>query len=334
MELFESYHLRIDAINAMGEKYGISSLQEAQEICDKAGFDAFEVVKKIQPIAFTDAGWAYTLGAAAAIKMKAETPAKAAEYIGEALQAFAIKDSVADKRKLGIGHGKLAAMLLSEEIKCFCFLAGHDSFAASGAAIGVATAVNKVRREPLRVILNGLGKDAAQIISRLNGFTYVKTEYDHISGEIRVLEETSFSDGDRKDIRCFGADSVDEGVAIMKTNQVDISISGNATNMMRFIHPVAGIYKKSCLEAGKKYFAVASGGGIGRSLNKDDVGVGAAAYAVSDTFAKMYGDVMFAGSSSVPAHVEMMGFIGMGNNPITGATVQIAVLACQAANMG
>lgn len=332
MELFESYDLRIDAINAMGEKYGISSLQEAREICDKAGLDAFGVVKKIQPIAFEDAGWAYTLGAAAAIKTKVETPAQAAGYIGEALQAFAIKNSVAYKRNLGIGHGKIAAMLLSDEIKCFCFLAGHDSFAASGAAIGVATSANKVRREPLKVILNGLGKDAAEIISRLNGFTYVKTEYDNLSGEIRIAEEISYSDEDRKGIRCFGADSVDEGVAIMKINQVDISISGNATNMMRFIHPVAGIYKKSCLESGHEYFAVASGGGIGRSLNRDDVGVGAAAYAISDTYAKMYGDVMFAGSSSVPAHVEMMGFIGMGNNPIVGATVQVAVLACQAVN--
>ena len=325
MALFESYERRIKKINATLGEYGISSLDEAKEICDKNGFSPIDIVKGIQSIAFENAGWAYTAGAAIAIKKGCTNAADAAEAIGIGLQAFCIDGSVAEERKVGIGHGNLGAMLLREETECFCFLAGHESFAAAEGAIGIARNANKSRIKPLRVILNGLGKDAAQIISRINGFTYVQTEYDYASGELTIVKEFPYSTGDRAAVRCFGADDVREGVAILWQEGVDVSITGNSTNPTRFQHPVAGTYKKECVEAGRKYFSVASGGGTGRTLHPDNMAAGPASYGMTDTMGRMHSDAQFAGSSSVPAHVEMMGFLGMGNNPMVGATVAVAV---------
>ena len=325
MALFESYERRIAQINAVLAKYGIASIEEAEALVKSKGVDAYQIVKGVQPIAFENAGWAYTVGAAIAIKKGCTKAADAAEAIGEGLQAFCIPGSVADDRKVGLGHGNLAAMLLREETKCFCFLAGHESFAAAEGAIGIAKSANKVRKEPLRVILNGLGKDAAYIISRINGFTYVKTEFDYDTGELKVVEEKAFSKGPKAEVRCYGADDVREGVAIMWKEGVDVSITGNSTNPTRFQHPVAGTYKKECNERGKKYFSVASGGGTGRTLHPDNMAAGPASYGMTDTMGRMHSDAQFAGSSSVPAHVEMMGLIGMGNNPMVGATVAVAV---------
>jgi hypothetical protein len=322
---FESYERRIDKVNAALGKNGIESLEAAKAICDEKGIDVYEMVKKIQPIAFENACWAYVAGAAIAIKRGAVKAADAAEIIGEGLQAFCIPGSVADDRKVGLGHGNLAAMLLRDETKCFAFLAGHESFAAAEGAIGIAKSANKVRETPLRVILNGLGKDAAQIIARINGFTYIETEFDYMTGEVRVVKEKTYSEGIRAEVRCFGADDVREGVAIMHKEGVDVSITGNSTNPTRFQHPVAGTYKKECYEAGKKYFSVASGGGTGRTLHPDNMAAGPASYGMTDTMGRMHSDAQFAGSSSVPAHVEMMGFLGMGNNPMVGATVAVAV---------
>jgi hypothetical protein len=322
---FESYERRIDHVNAALNKYGIESLEAAKAICDEKGIDAYDMVKKIQPIAFENACWAYVAGAAIAIKRGAVKAADAAELIGEGLQAFCIPGSVADDRKVGIGHGNLAAMLLREETKCFAFLAGHESFAAAEGAIGIAKSANKVRQTPLRVILNGLGKDAAQIIARINGFTYVETEFDYLTGEVKVVKEKAYSTGIRAEVKCFGVDDVREGVAIMHKEGVDVSITGNSTNPTRFQHPVAGTYKKERYELGKKFFSVASGGGTGRTLHPDNMGAGPASYGMTDTMGRMHSDAQFAGSSSVPAHVEMMGFLGMGNNPMVGATVAVAV---------
>jgi hypothetical protein len=322
MELFESYSRRIDKVVAALNLYNIKDLDEAKAICDAKNIDPYKICEGIQNIAFEDAKWSYVVGAAIAIKKGAKT---AAEAIGIGLQSFCIPGSVADDRKVGLGHGNLAAMLLRNETKCFAFLAGHESFAAAEGAIGIALSANKVRKEPLRVILNGLGKDAAMIISRINGFTYVQTEFDYYTGELKVVRTKAYSVGPRAAVKCYGADDVREGVAIMRAEGVDVSITGNSTNPTRFQHPVAGTYKKECVEQGKKYFSVASGGGTGRTLHPDNVAAGPASYGMTDTMGRMHGDAQFAGSSSVPAHVEMMGFIGMGNNPMVGATVQVAV---------
>ncbi|EQB87525.1 hypothetical protein J2Z44_000552 [Clostridium punense] len=325
MALFESFERRINQILPVLNKYGIESLEEAKAICDGKGIDVYNIVKEIQPIAFENACWAYIVGAAIAIKKGCTSAAEAAEVLGEGIQAFCIPGSVADDRKVGIGHGRLAAMLLREETKCFAFLAGHESFAAAEGAIGLAKSANKVRKEPLRVILNGLGKDAAMIISRINGFTYVQTKFDYYTGNLEIVKETAYSKGERAKVRCFGADDVREGVAIMHHEGVDVSITGNSTNPTRFQHPVAGTYKKECIEMGKKYFSVASGGGTGRTLHPDNMAAGPASYGMTDTMGRMHSDAQFAGSSSVPAHVEMMGLIGMGNNPMVGASVAVAV---------
>ncbi len=326
---FEGYERRIKNINAQLPLFGIKDLEDAKRICDQHDINVEKIVKDIQPIAFDNAVWAYTVGVAIALTKKAKTASKAAEYIGQGLQTFCITGSVADQRKVGIGHGNLAAMLLDDNTECFAFLAGHESFAAAEGAIGIARTANKVRKKPLRVILNGLGKDAAYIISRINGFTYVKTDYDFYSGQLNVVEEKAFSNGERAQIRCYGANDVNEGVAIMIKEKVDASITGNSTNPTRFQHPVAGTYKKWCWENGKKYFSVASGGGTGRTLHPDNVAAGPASYGMTDTMGRMHGDAQFAGSSSVPAHVDMMGFIGMGNNPMVGATVACAVAVAQ-----
>ena len=325
MALFESYERRIDKINGVLASYGIGSVEECRDICKAAGFDPYEIVKGIQPICFENACWAYTVGAAIALKKGVSSAAEAAKAIGEGLQAFCIDGSVADDRKVGLGHGNLGAMLLSEDSKCFCFLAGHESFAAAEGAIGIVKNANKARKTPLRVILNGLGKDAAQIISRINGFTYVQTQFDYYTGKLNIVREIRYSEGERANVRCYGADDVREGVAIMHKEGVDVSITGNSTNPTRFQHPVAGTYKKECIEQGKKYFSVASGGGTGRTLHPDNMAAGPASYGMTDTMGRMHSDAQFAGSSSVPAHVEMMGLIGMGNNPMVGATVAVAV---------
>ena len=325
MALFESYERRIDRINSVLHEYGIESIEDAKAICDAAGIDPYKTVKEIQPIAFENAGWAYVVGAAIAIKKGCTTAPEAAEAIGIGLQSFCIPGSVADDRKVGLGHGNLAAMLLRDETECFAFLAGHESFAAAEGAIGIVRNANKARTKPLRVILNGLGKDAAQIISRINGFTYVQTKFDYATGELHIVREIPYSKGERAAVRCYGADDVREGVAIMHHEKVDVSITGNSTNPTRFQHPVAGTYKKECVEQGKKYFSVASGGGTGRTLHPDNMAAGPASYGMTDTMGRMHSDAQFAGSSSVPAHVEMMGFLGMGNNPMVGATVAVAV---------
>ena len=328
---FEGYSRRIDKINSVLGEYGIESLEAAQQIVSDNGIDVRSIVLGLQPIAFENAVWAYTVGAAIAIKAGAKNAAEAAEYIGKGLQAFCIPGSVADQRKVGLGHGNLGAMLLNENTKCFAFLAGHESFAAAEGAIGIAKTANKVRKTPLKVILNGLGKDAAYIISRINGFTFVETNYDYYTGELHIVSEKAFSSGERSAVRCYGADDVNEGVAIMKFEDVDVSITGNSTNPTRFQHPVAGTYKKLCVENGKKYFSVASGGGTGRTLHPDNMAAGPASYGLTDTMGRMHSDAQFAGSSSVPAHVEMMGLIGMGNNPMVGATVAVAVAVEEAA---
>ncbi|MBE6715757.1 MAG: GGGtGRT protein [Clostridia bacterium] len=325
MALFESYERRINQINVALNKYGIASLEEAKKICDDKGIDVYNLIKGIQPICFENACWAYITGTAIALKKGCTKAADAAEAIGEGLQAFCIPGSVADDRKVGLGHGNLAAMLLREETKCFAFLAGHESFAAAEGAIGIANSANKVRKEPLQVILNGLGKDAAQIISRINGFTFVETKFDYMTGKLEIVSEKAYSNGPRAKVRCFGADDVREGVAIMHHEGVDVSITGNSTNPTRFQHPVAGTYKKECIEIGKKYFSVASGGGTGRTLHPDNMAAGPASYGMTDTMGRMHSDAQFAGSSSVPAHVEMMGLIGAGNNPMVGMTVACAV---------
>jgi hypothetical protein len=322
---FESYERRIKQIEAVLKEYGIKDLEEARKICLDRGVDVEKIVKSIQPIAFENAVWAYTVGASIAIKKGIKNAAQAAETIGVGLQSFCIPGSVADQRLVGLGHGNLAAMLLREETKCFCFLAGHESFAAAEGAIGIARTANKVRGEALKVILNGLGKDAAYIISRVNGFTHVETEYNYSSGKLNITKETSFSSGDKSRVRVYGADDVSEGVAIMIKESVDVSITGNSTNPTRFQHPVAGAYKKWSVENGKKYFSVASGGGTGRTLHPDNMAAGPASYGMTDTMGRMHSDAQFAGSSSVPAHVEMMGLIGMGNNPMVGASVAVAV---------
>ena len=325
MALFESYDRREPQILAVLKNYGIGSVEECAEICKAKGLDIYKLVEGIQPICFENAKWAYTVGCAIAIKKGCKRAADAAAAIGEGLQAFCIPGSVADQRKVGLGHGNLGKMLLEEDTKCFCFLAGHESFAAAEGAIGIAEKANKVRKEPLRVILNGLGKDAAQIIARINGFTYVETEMDYYTGEVKEVFRKSYSDGLRAKVNCYGANDVTEGVEIMWKEGVDVSITGNSTNPTRFQHPVAGTYKKECVEKGKKYFSVASGGGTGRTLHPDNMAAGPASYGMTDTMGRMHSDAQFAGSSSVPAHVEMMGLIGMGNNPMVGATVACAV---------
>ncbi|HIW55969.1 MAG TPA: GGGtGRT protein [Firmicutes bacterium] len=327
---FEGYERRINKINACLKEYGIKDLEEARQLCLDKGVNVEEIVKGIQPIAFENAVWAYTLGCAIAIKKGVRNAPEVSETIGIGLQAFCIPGSVADQRKVGLGHGNLGGMLLRDETKCFAFLAGHESFAAAEGAIGIARTANKVRKTPLQVILNGLGKDAAYIISRINGFTYVQTKYDYYTGELKIVGEKAFSDGERAKVRCYGADDVNEGVAIMRHEQVDVSITGNSTNPTRFQHPVAGTYKKWAVENGKKYFSVASGGGTGRTLHPDNVAAGPASYGMTDTMGRMHSDAQFAGSSSVPAHVEMMGLIGMGNNPMVGATVALAVAVSMA----
>ena len=332
MALFESYERRIDKINGVLAQYGIGSVEECKTICDEKGINPYETVKGIQPICFENAAWAYTVGAAIAIKKGVKTAAEAAEAIGIGLQSFCIPGSVAEDRKVGLGHGNLGAMLLRDETECFAFLAGHESFAAAEGAIGIVRNANKARKEPLRVILNGLGKDAAQIISRINGFTYVQTQFDYYTGELKIVREIRYSEGERANVRCFGADDVREGVAIMHHEGVDVSITGNSTNPTRFQHPVAGTYKKECIEQGKKYFSVASGGGTGRTLHPDNMAAGPASYGMTDTMGRMHSDAQFAGSSSVPAHVEMMGFLGMGNNPMVGATVAVAVAVAECLN--
>ena len=334
MALFESYERRIDQINAELAKHGIASIEEAKKICDDAGVDAYNIVKGIQPICFENAAWAYVVGCAIAIKDKVASAAEAAEKIGVGLQSFCIPGSVADDRKVGLGHGNLGAMLLREETKCFAFLAGHESFAAAEGAIGLARSANKARKEDLRVILNGLGKDAAQIISRINGFTYVETEYNPYTNEVTEVFRKAYSTGLRAKVNCYGANSVPEGVAIMWKENVDVSITGNSTNPTRFQHPVAGTYKKERTLAGKKYFSVASGGGTGRTLHPDNMAAGPASYGMTDTLGRMHSDAQFAGSSSVPAHVEMMGLIGAGNNPMVGMTVAVAVAIQEAAEAG
>ena len=325
MALFESYDRREKQILAVLEKYGIKSIEECRDICIEKGFDPYKIVEGIQPICFENAKWAYTVGCAIAIKKGATRAADAAAAIGEGLQSFCIPGSVADQRKVGLGHGNLGKMLLEEDTECFAFLAGHESFAAAEGAIGIAEKANKVRKQPLRVILNGLGKDAAQIIARVNGFTYVETEMDYYTGEVKEVFRKPYSTGLRSKVNCYGANDVTEGVAIMWKEGVDVSITGNSTNPTRFQHPVAGTYKKECVEKGKKYFSVASGGGTGRTLHPDNMAAGPASYGMTDTMGRMHSDAQFAGSSSVPAHVEMMGLIGMGNNPMVGATVACAV---------
>ena len=332
MVTFEGYERRIEKISGVMAQYGIENFEAADALLKEKDIDVRGIVLGIQPIAFENAVWAYTLGAAIAVKKGVKSAAEAAEAIGEGLQAFCIPGSVADQRKVGLGHGNLGAMLLREETRCFAFLAGHESFAAAEGAIGIARTANKVRREPLQVILNGLGKDAAYIISRINGFTHVETDYNEFTGELSITKETAFSDGDRAKVRCYGADDVNEGVAIMRHENVDVSITGNSTNPTRFQHPVAGTYKKWCVENGKKYFSVASGGGTGRTLHPDNMAAGPASYGMTDTMGRMHSDAQFAGSSSVPAHVEMMGLIGMGNNPMVGATVAVAVAVEKAMN--
>lgn len=330
MALFEGYERRIDKINGVLREYGLENIEQAKTVCEQHGINVDSIVKGIQPIAFENAVWAYTLGCAIALEKGAKTAADAAADIGIGLQAFCISGSVADQRQVGLGHGNLGKMLLSEETECFAFLAGHESFAAAEGAIGIARTANKVRKKPLRVILNGLGKDAAYIISRINGFTYVQTKYDYCTGELKIVNETAFSNGEKAKVRCYGADDVSEGVAIMRHEKVDVSITGNSTNPTRFQHPVAGTYKKWAGENGKKYFSVASGGGTGRTLHPDNVAAGPASYGMTDTMGRMHGDAQFAGSSSVPAHVEMMGLIGMGNNPMVGATVAVSVAVAEA----
>ena len=325
MALFESYERKIDKILGVLSQYGIGSVEECRTICQEKGIDPYTITKNVQPICFEDAAWAYTAGAAIAIRKQVHSAAEAAEAIGIGLQAFCLPGSVAENRKVGLGHGNLGAMLLRDETKCFAFLAGHESFAAAEGAIGIARSANKARKEPLRVILNGLGKDAAQIISRINGFTYVQTRFDYFTNELTVVREIPYSKGERAAVRCYGADEVREGVAIMHAEGVDVSITGNSTNPTRFQHPVAGTYKKECQEQGKRYFSVASGGGTGRTLHPDNMAAGPASYGMTDTMGRMHSDAQFAGSSSVPAHVEMMGFVGMGNNPMVGATVSVAV---------
>jgi hypothetical protein len=329
-QLFESYSRRINQINKVLNSYGIASIEEAKKICDAKGVDVYKIVKDIQPIAFENAMWAYIVGAAIAIKKGQTNAAEIAETLGIGLQSFCIPGSVADDRKVGLGHGNLAAMLLREETKCFAFLAGHESFAAAEGAIGIAKSANKVRKEPLRVILNGLGKDAAKIIARINGFTYVQTDFDYATGEVKEVKRIAYSVGDRAKVNCYGANDVREGVAIFHKEGVDVSITGNSTNPTRFQHPVAGTYKKECIEQGKRYFSVASGGGTGRTLHPDNMAAGPASYGMTDTMGRMHSDAQFAGSSSVPAHVEMMGLIGMGNNPMVGASVAVAVAISQA----
>ena len=332
MALFESYERREKQILAVLEKYDIKSIEECREICQAKGFDPYKIVEGIQPICFENAKWAYTVGCAIAIKKGVKSAAEAAAAIGEGLQSFCIPGSVADQRKVGLGHGNLGKMLLEEETECFAFLAGHESFAAAEGAIGIAEKANKVRQKPLRVILNGLGKDAAQIIARINGFTYIETEMDYYTGEVKEVFRKAYSDGLRAKVNCYGANDVTEGVAIMWKENVDVSITGNSTNPTRFQHPVAGTYKKERLEAGKKYFSVASGGGTGRTLHPDNMAAGPASYGMTDTMGRMHSDAQFAGSSSVPAHVEMMGLIGMGNNPMVGATVACAVAVYESLN--
>ena len=334
MALFESYERREKQILAKLAEYGINSIEEAAEVTKAAGLDVYKMVEGIQPICFENAKWAYTVGAAIAIKKGCTKAADAAAAIGEGLQSFCIPGSVADQRKVGLGHGNLGKMLLEEDTECFAFLAGHESFAAAEGAIGIAEKANKVRKKPLRVILNGLGKDAAQIIARINGFTYVETEYDYYTGELKEVYRKAYSNGPRAKVNCYGANDVREGVAIMWKENVDVSITGNSTNPTRFQHPVAGTYKKERIEAGKKYFSVASGGGTGRTLHPDNMAAGPASYGMTDTMGRMHSDAQFAGSSSVPAHVEMMGLIGMGNNPMVGATVAVAVSVEEAADAG
>ena len=330
MALFENYERRIDKINGVLAQYGLGSVEECRELCKSKGFDPYDIVAGIQPICFENVRWAYCVGAAIAIKAGAKNAAEAAKLIGVGLQSFCLNGSVAEDRKVGLGHGNLGAMLLSDETKCFAFLAGHESFAAAEGAIGIVKNANKARKEPLRVILNGLGKDAAQIISRINGFTYVQTQFDYYTSELKIVREIRYSEGERANVRCYGADDVREGVAIMHHEGVDVSITGNSTNPTRFQHPVAGTYKKECIEQGKKYFSVASGGGTGRTLHPDNMAAGPASYGMTDTMGRMHSDAQFAGSSSVPAHVEMMGFLGMGNNPMVGATVAVAVATAEA----
>ncbi len=332
MALFESFERRINQITPVLEKYGMKNIEDAKAVCDEKGMDVYNIVKSTQPICFENACWAYILGAAIAVKKGCTKAADAAEALGEGLQAFCIPGSVADDRKVGIGHGNLAAMLLREDTKCFAFLAGHESFAAAEGAIKIAEKANRVRKEPLRVILNGLGKDAAYVISRINGFTYVETKFDYYTGKLEVIREVAFSKGPRAKVKCYGSDDVREGVAIMHKEGVDVSITGNSTNPTRFQHPVAGTYKKECIEQGKKYFSVASGGGTGRTLHPDNMAAGPASYGMTDTMGRMHSDAQFAGSSSVPAHVEMMGLIGMGNNPMVGASVAVAVAVEEAMN--
>ena len=334
MALFESYERREKQVLAALNKYGINTIEEAAEVTKAAGLDVYKMVEGIQPICFENAKWAYTVGAAIAIKKGCRKAADAAAAIGEGLQSFCIPGSVADQRKVGLGHGNLGKMLLEEDTKCFAFLAGHESFAAAEGAIKIAEKANKVRKEPLRVILNGLGKDAAKVISRINGFTYVQTNFDFFTGKLEIVSEKPYSNGPRAAVKCYGANDVREGVAIMHHEGVDVSITGNSTNPTRFQHPVAGTYKKECIEEGKKYFSVASGGGTGRTLHPDNMAAGPASYGMTDTLGRMHSDAQFAGSSSVPAHVEMMGLIGMGNNPMVGATVAVAVSVEEAAKAG
>ena len=334
MALFESYERREKQILDVLAQYDIKSIEECREICQAKGFDPYKIVEGIQPICFENAKWAYTVGCAIALKKGVKSAAEAAAAIGEGLQSFCIPGSVADQRKVGLGHGNLGKMLLEEETECFAFLAGHESFAAAEGAIGIAEKANKVRKKPLRVILNGLGKDAAQIIARINGFTYIETEMDYYTGEVKEVFRKAYSDGLRSKVNCYGANDVTEGVAIMWKENVDVSITGNSTNPTRFQHPVAGTYKKECIEQGKKYFSVASGGGTGRTLHPDNMAAGPASYGMTDTMGRMHSDAQFAGSSSVPAHVEMMGLIGMGNNPMVGATVAVAVAVEEAAKAG
>ena len=330
MALFENYDRRIDKINGVLAQYGLSSVEECRELCQSKGFDPYEIAAGIQPICFENVRWAYCVGAAIAIKSGAKNAAEAAKLIGVGLQSFCLDGSVAEDRKVGLGHGNLGAMLLSDDTQCFAFLAGHESFAAAEGAIGIVRNANKARKQPLRVILNGLGKDAAQIISRINGFTYVQTQFDYFTGELKIVREIRYSETERANVRCYGCDDVREGVAIMHSEGVDVSITGNSTNPTRFQHPVAGTYKKECIEQGKKYFSVASGGGTGRTLHPDNMAAGPASYGMTDTMGRMHSDAQFAGSSSVPAHVEMMGFLGMGNNPMVGATVAVAVATAEA----
>jgi hypothetical protein len=334
MALFEGYDRRIPQINVLLKKYGLESIEAADALCKKKGVDVGAIVKGVQPICFENACWAYTLGAAVAIKKGQKQAADIATSLGEGLQAFCIPGSVADDRKVGMGHGNLASMLLKEETQCFAFLAGHESFAAAEGAIGLAKSANRARKNPLRVILNGLGKDAAQIIARINGFTHVQTKFDYMTGKLAIVKETAYSQGDRSKVRCYGADDVREGVAILHFEKVDVSITGNSTNPTRFQHPVAGTYKKECVEQGKRYFSVASGGGTGRTLHPDNMAAGPASYGMTDTMGRMHSDAQFAGSSSVPAHVEMMGLIGMGNNPMVGASVAVAVAVEEAMKKG